>query len=72
MTPERYTDIPPAGIDVTHLLGRNPTGDRLAAFARYDTAFQLAVYWPDVEHFRACVKAWDAMMQGPADGARDG
>lgn len=65
MTVLHYTDLPAEGIDATHLLGRNPTSDRLVSFARYQTAFDRAVYWPDVEHFRACVEAYDRMMKPP-------
>lgn len=51
-------------IDVSHKLGTRLSAADSAMFRKYDDAFKLAVYWPDVENFRNCVKAYDAMIGG--------
>jgi predicted nucleotidyltransferase len=56
-------------IDVTNKLGTRLSAADSDLFRRYDDAFKLAVYWPDVENFRNCVKAYDAMIAGGTDGA---
>ncbi len=50
---------------------RSPAKDRPSLndadrvlFRRYQDAFHLAVYWPSVDNFRACVKAFDEMVEG--------
>lgn len=58
-------------IDVTHLAG-TMTGADHAALRRYQDALYLATYWPDVENFRACVAAYDALISTAKFGAEDG
>lgn len=73
MTEPAYSEEPEDGIDVSHLCGRNPPSDESRVlFTKYQTAFDLCLYWPDVEHYRQCVAAFDALrasMRGEANGS---
>lgn len=52
-------------IDVTNKLGTRLSAADSDLFRKYQDAFHIAIYWPDVEHFRACVAAYDAMTARP-------
>lgn len=67
MTSRSYAQKTDDGIDVSHLAGSKLSAGDKAAFDRYQKAFDLAVYWPAVEHFRACVAAYDEMVKGNGD-----
>lgn len=59
-------------IDVTHMMGKGTmTPADHALLRKYQDTLYIATYWPDVEHFRACVAAFDAMVAA-AKGASDG
>lgn len=57
-------------VNVTPMLGRHLSPADQQLFARYHTAFQLAIHWPDVENFRACVAAYDEMVAPKTPEAR--
>jgi hypothetical protein len=58
-------DFETTEIDVTHKLGTRLSASDAALLRKYQDALQIAIYWPDVEHFRACVAAYDAMIARP-------
>lgn len=47
------------------------TEEEQVLFARYHTAFEFAVHWPDVEHFRRAVAAYDELV-ATTKGTNDG
>lgn len=71
MTKRAYAQKTDDGIDVTHIAGSKLTASDAALLRKYQDTLHLAIYWPDVENFRACVAAYDAMIQ-PTSGANDG
>lgn len=54
-------------IDVTHMAGSRLSAADASLLRKYQDTLHLAIYWPDVEHFRACVAAYDAMIARPTD-----
>lgn len=60
-----------AGVDVSHITGTRLNASDAALLRKYQDTLYIATYWPDVENFRACVAAYDAMIQ-PTNGADDG
>jgi hypothetical protein len=52
-------------IDVTHIAGSRLNAADAALLRKYQDTLYLSIYWPDVEHFRACVAAYDAMIARP-------
>lgn len=68
MTKRAYAEITAdetPEIDVTHMTGSRLTAADAALLRKYQDALYIATYWPDVEHFRACVAAYDAMVAKP-------
>ena len=60
---EALSEIHPDDLpDVTHLCGSQPDDEGRAAFERYRTAWDLALYAPSVTAYRAVVAAHDRCM----------
>jgi hypothetical protein len=65
VTQRAYAAKADDGIDVTHMAGAKLTASDAALLRKYQDTLYLSIYWPDVEHFRACVAAYDAMIARP-------
>lgn len=70
MTNRAYAAKADDGIDVTRMAGAKLTASDHALLRKYQDTLYIATYWPDVEHFRACVAAFDAMVAAAKGGSQ--